>query len=64
MQKNVGGIDKNIRFILGVSIIIIGYLNNTWLGAIGIVPIFTALIGWCPFYVPLKLSTLSKKEKN
>lgn len=64
MNKNVGGIDKNLRLLLGIAIIVIGYLNNSWWGAIGIVPIFTSLIGWCPLYVPFKLSTLTKKEKN
>lgn len=64
MNKNVGGIDKKIRFGLGILILIIGYLNNSWWGIIGIVPILTAFIGWCPFYVPLKLSTISNKKNK
>ncbi len=64
MKKNVGGIDKNIRLVLGIALIVFGYLNNSWWGAIGIVPILTSLIGWCPFYVPLKISTLTKIDKS
>ena len=64
MNKNVGGIDKKIRFGLGILILIIGYLNNSWWGAIGIVPILTAFLGWCPLYVPLKLSTISNNKNK
>lgn len=64
MNKNVGGIDKKIRFGLGILILIIGYLNNSWWGIIGIVPILTAFLGWCPLYVPLKLSTISNKKNK
>jgi hypothetical protein len=57
MKKNVGGSDKIARYILGAGIIGAGIYFNSWWGVIGIVPIFTALMGWCPFYVPIKIST-------
>ncbi len=57
MKANVGKIDKIIRVILGLAIGLIGLLNHSWLGLIGIVPILTAVISWCPFYVPFKIST-------
>lgn len=60
MNKNVGKVDKTIRIILGLVIIAAGFLTNNWLGAIGVVPILTALISWCPFYCPLKINTCSK----
>ena len=64
MNKNVGGLDKNIRLILGVAIIVFGYLNNSWWGTIGLVLILTALISWCPAYVPFKLSTIKNNNKK
>jgi len=57
MKANVGKIDKIIRVILGLAIGIVGSVNHSWLGLIGIVPILTAVISWCPFYVPIKIST-------
>lgn len=60
MKANVGKTDKVLRIIIGLAIGAAGYYYNSWLGLIGIVPIFTALINWCPLYVPLKLS--SKKD--
>ncbi|MCB9220078.1 MAG: DUF2892 domain-containing protein [Ignavibacteriales bacterium] len=64
MNKNVGGPDKNIRLILGVAIIVFGYLNNSWWGTIGLVLILTALVSWCPAYVPFKLSTIKNNNKK
>ena len=37
-----------------------GWYYHAWWGLIGLVPIVTAAIGWCPAYMPLGLST--KKE--
>ena len=61
-MKNVGSADRAIRLILGLVIIAIGYYYQSWWGAIGIVPIFTALIGWCPAYLPFGISTCSTRK--
>ena len=57
MTKNVGSIDRIIRVILGVALLVWGYMAGNWLGAIGIVPLFTALVGWCPAYLPFGIKT-------
>jgi|TARA_R110002050_G_scaffold297349_1_gene458690 vacuolar-type H+-ATPase subunit I/STV1 len=62
MNKNIGKLDKTIRIIVGIVIIIFGVLTNSWLGAIGLIPLGTALIGWCPLYCPLKIDTTCDKE--
>lgn len=62
MNKNLGKIDRSLRVVIGIVIIALGLFYSSWLGAIGIVPILTALIGWCPLYCPLKISTCSKEE--
>ena len=64
MNKNVGKIDKIVRIILGIAIIGVGFLYGSWLGAIGIIPILTGLISWCPLYCPLKINTCSKSCEN
>ena len=48
MNKNVGSLDKTIRLVVGVLIIVVGFMNESLLGAIGLIPILTALISWCP----------------
>ncbi len=64
MKKNVGSTDKIIRYILGIIILILGLIFHTWWGLIGLIPIFTAVIGWCPVYVPLKISTTKGEKKE
>lgn len=62
MKCNVGTTDRVIRIILGLVIIGLGVAYNSWLGAIGVVPIFTAAIGWCPIYLPIGVSTCKTKK--
>jgi hypothetical protein len=61
MQINVGGTDKILRIVAGLAIIGWGVMTNNWLGAIGIAPLATALINFCPVYTLLGFDT-SKKE--
>ena len=57
MKLNVGSADRVIRVIVGVAICVAGWHYHAWWGLIGLVPIVTAAIGWCPAYMPLGLST-------
>ena len=57
MKKNVGGFDKVLRLVLGLVIIALGILFQSWWGLIGILLLFTGSINRCPFYLPLGLST-------
>jgi hypothetical protein len=62
MKKNVGKGDRIFRIILGIAVIAIGWYYQNWWGAVGLIPLLTATISWCPLYVPFKLST--KKSTN
>jgi len=57
MKANVGTIDRVIRGIAGLAVIGWGVYAQNWWGAVGAVPLFTALISWCPAYIPFGLST-------
>lgn len=57
MKSNIGGTDKVVRYIAGIVIILLGLYFKSWWGALGLIPLLTALIGWCPLYVPFKIST-------
>lgn len=63
MQANVGGLDKKLRIAAGVIIIAAGAYFQSWWGAVGIVPLATALINWCPAYLPFKISTCKTETK-
>ena len=62
MKTNIGDADRLIRFIVGVIIILAGVYFKTGWGAVGLLPIFTGFIRYCPLYVPLKINTQAKKS--
>jgi hypothetical protein len=62
MTRNIGTTDKIIRIILGIVIIVLGFVFSTWWGLIGILPLGTALINWCPLYRVFGWSTYKTKE--
>jgi len=63
MKKNIGKTDRVIRLIAGFIIIVIGLYFKSWWGAIGLIPVFTALTGWCGLYAILGMDTCSIKGK-
>ena len=64
MKANVGSIDRFIRLILGCAILGAGYYYKSWWGLVGIVPILTGLVGFCPAYLPLGLSTCARSDEK
>jgi hypothetical protein len=62
MKCNVGKTDKIFRIILGIIIILEGIYFQSWWGAIGIVPIVTGFIRWCPAYLPFGFSTCGDEK--
>jgi len=60
MQLNVGKPERVIRVIVGLAIIGAGVYYQSWWGAIGLIPVFTGVLGWCPPYQLLGISTNKK----
>jgi len=64
-SKNVGGIDRILRIAVGLVAIAValfsGHEMAVW-GWIGVVPVATGLIGWCPAYLPFGLRTCKVKQ--
>jgi hypothetical protein len=61
MFQNVGTVDRVIRLIAGIAIVIAGVMFKSWLGLLGLVPLLTAGIGICPLYLPFRISTKRAK---
>ncbi|MBL3568381.1 YgaP family membrane protein [Rhodovulum visakhapatnamense] len=60
LSKNVGGIDRILRIVIGALMVIaalLGYSN--WL-LIGMVPLATGLMSTCPLYSLIGLNTCKK----
>ena len=59
-MKNVGSADKIFRIVLGIGIGTWVIWAQNWWGLVGLVPLGTAFMGWCPAYFPFKFSTAKK----
>ncbi|MDC9727519.1 MAG: DUF2892 domain-containing protein [Candidatus Thioglobus sp.] len=63
MQKNVGKIDKILRIILGIALIIYAIYGGALWALIGIVPLVTGLMGRCPVYKIFNCSSCENRNK-
>lgn len=61
IKKNVGNADRMIRIIIGLGIGVAGIWFESYWGLLGLIPIITAFIRFCPLYCPLGLNTGCKK---
>lgn len=63
MSKNVGGLDRILRIILGLALLgfalgwIFPHTGWNWVGWIGILPLLTAFVGVCPAYTIFGIKT-------
>jgi membrane protein implicated in regulation of membrane protease activity len=63
-MKNVGGLDRGLRIIVGLVLIALAATGTVgWWGWLGVVPLATGLMGWCPPYSILGINTCSVKSK-
>lgn len=62
MTKNIGNIERIVRIVAGLVLIALAATNtvSVW-GWLGVVPLATGLIGWCPPYSLLGINTCKNK---
>lgn len=66
MTKNMGTVDRIVRFVIAAAIALLyftGVISGTLaiiLGVLAVVFLATSIIGFCPLYAPFKLSTIGK----
>ena len=65
MKRNVGGIDRILRIVVGAALMILAATGTVgWWGWLGVVPLLTGLVSFCPLYPLLGLSTCPVKSKQ
>jgi hypothetical protein len=58
MTQNIGRVDRWVRAIVGVALILLVFYGpQTRWGWLGLIPLATSLVGWCPLYSALGMST-------
>jgi len=62
MKCNIGKTDRTIRLIVGVVILVLGLVAQSWWGIIGLVLAGTSVIRWCPIKPPLDCSPPGEPE--
>ncbi|MDA8419713.1 MAG: DUF2892 domain-containing protein [Pseudomonadota bacterium] len=61
MMMNVGTVDRAVRIVVGLGVLSLVFIGpHTPWGYLGLVPIASALIGWCPVYLPFGINTRRK----
>lgn len=66
MTRNVGGIDRVLRFVVGLALIAyaipLGFPETgwNWVGWIGVIPLLTAVFRTCPAYSLIGVSTCGR----
>lgn len=64
MTRNEGTLDRALRIIAGLVLLSLVFIGpQTIWGLIGIVPLATGLLGWCPVYTILGLNTCPLSDK-
>jgi len=64
-MKNVGSVDKVVRFIVGLALLSLLFFMNgnlKYLGLIGLVPILTATVSFCPLYSIVGIKTCKTRK--
>lgn len=61
MQMNVGGIDRALRILVGLLLIVLAATNTVgWWGWLGVIPLATGVFRFCPAYPILGINSCKK----
>jgi len=65
MKKNIHSIERGFRVVVGLGLSSLAFWGPTsyWF-LFGLIPVVTGLIGWCPPYALLGISTCSMQKKG
>jgi hypothetical protein len=63
MEKNVGKIDKIIRYVLAAVSAYLGYSVSAWFYIVTVIALVTAATGFCALYPLLGINTCKVKKK-
>ncbi len=58
MKKNIGDVERGVRVVVGLGILSLAFIGpkSPW-AYLGLLPVLTGAIGWCPPYSWFGIST-------
>lgn len=63
MKSNIGTVDRILRIVVGLGLLSIIFVGpQTLWGLVGLVPLVTALVGFCPAYRLLGICTTGRTQ--
>ncbi len=62
MKKNIHNVERVVRVVVGLGLTSMAFIGpaNPWF-FLGLIPVATGLLGWCPPYAMLGISTCPRK---
>lgn len=59
MKTNIGSVERIVRIVVGIAILSLAFVGpqSPW-AYLGVLPLLTGLVGWCPPYALLGISTV------
>lgn len=63
MKANVGTVDRVIRIVIGLVLLsLLVFIEGNWkyVGLIGLIPLLTAFIKFCPLYTLFGINTCKR----
>ncbi len=63
MKKNIHPVERGVRVVVGLVLVSLAFIGpaNPWF-LLGLIPVATGLMGWCPPYAMLGFSTCPKAK--
>lgn len=65
MKTNIGNLERGIRIVAGLVLVVLAATGTVgWWGWLGLLPMATGLMGWCPPYALLGINTCKVKDSQ
>lgn len=64
MKRNIGTIDRAVRIVIGLVILGAGIFFKSWWGLVGFLPLLTAVVRFCPAYLPFGINTCGAEPQK
>ncbi|MCS7064787.1 MAG: DUF2892 domain-containing protein [Fimbriimonadales bacterium] len=64
MTCNIGRVEQAIRILIGIAILAAGWYYQSWWGLIGLIPLLTGIVRFCPLWRVLGISSCPASERS